>query len=239
MQVMEFKVVMHCEGCAGGVRKVLKKTPGDSLPSRSLSIYITDIALRSCKWNEIVDVVTMLIFGGIIVSSLSEIHAKCAGVESYTVDYKQQKATVIGTADPEEIMTRIRKSGKTVSLMGRSPAPAPAAVEAPPAEPKAEEKKLKDGKPFFSLPKKMPNLRAKMPSMPAMPAMPALKMPDLQKRMSNLKMQDLQKKMPNICDRMPKNAVTNACREFMSKGVFYAAHHDVSDSELESLNKGT
>lgn len=179
---MEFKVVMHCEGCAGGVRKVLKKTPG---------------------------------------------------VDSYTVDYKQQKATVIGTADPEEIMTRIRKSGKTVNLMGKSPAPAPAAVEAPAAEPKAEETKPKGGKPFFSMPKKMPNLRAKMP------AMPALKMPDLQKRMSNLKMQDLQKKMPNICDRMPKNAVTNACREFMSKGVFYAAYHDVSDSELESLNKGT
>jgi copper chaperone len=167
-EVMEFKVTMHCEGCAGSVRRGLKRIPG---------------------------------------------------VQSYTVDYAQQKATVVGTADPEEIMSQIRKSGKTVSLISRSPAPA---VEVS----QESEVKSKEIKPFFSFRQRMPK-------------MSGLKMPSLQKRMSTLKMQDLHKKMPNICDRLPRNAVTNACREFMSKGVFYAASHDISDSELESLKGNT
>jgi len=142
----------------------------------------------------------------------------CAGVQSYTVDYAQQKATVVGTADPEEIMSQIRRSGKTVTLIGKSPAPA---VEAA-----ATEEKKKEVKPFLSF-------------RPKMPKMSGMKMPTFQKRMSNLKMQDLQKRMPTLCDRMPKNFVTNACREFMSKGVFYAASHDISDTELESLKGAT
>lgn len=162
-EVMEFKVTMHCEGCAGGVRKSLKRIPG---------------------------------------------------VQSYTVDYAQQKATVVGTADPEEIMTQIRKSGKTVTLISKSPAPE---VEAPAEPVVVPEEKKKEVRPFLSFRPKMP------------------KMPNFQKRMSNLQMRDLQKRMPTLCDRMPKNFVTNGFREFMSKGVFYAASHDISDSELESL----
>jgi hypothetical protein len=138
------------------------------------------------------------------------------------VNYAQQTATVVGTADPEEIMSQIRKSGKTVTLISKSPAPA----EEAPAEPvAAPEEKKKEVKPFLSFPK--------------MPKMSGMKMPTFQKRMSNLKMQDLQKRMPNLCDRLPRNFVTNACREFMSKGVFYAASHDISDSELESLKGAT
>lgn len=160
----------------------------------------------------------------------SQLYVICAGVQSYTVDYKQQKATVIGTADPEEIMSRIRRSGKTVTLISKSPAPAEAPKEEAKPEEKKEPGKAKEVKPLFSFRPKMPNLR---------PKMSGLKMSDLQKRMSTLKMQDLQKKMPNLCDSMPKNFVTNACREFMSKGVFYAASHDISDSELESLKRET
>jgi len=30
VQVMEFKVTMHCEGCAGSVRRGLKRIPGNA-----------------------------------------------------------------------------------------------------------------------------------------------------------------------------------------------------------------
>jgi len=132
----------------------------------------------------------------------------CAGVQSYNVDYAQQKVTVVGTADPEEIANDIRKSGRTVTFVGKGPAP-----EAPAEPVVAAEEKKKEGRRFR----------------------PRMKMPTFQNRMSNLRMQDLHRRMPTLCDRMPKNFMTNACREFMSKGVFYAAPHDIDDTELESL----
>jgi len=125
---------------------------------------------------------------------------------------------VVGTADPEEIMSQIRKSGKTVTLISKSPAPE---VEAPTEVVAAPEEKKKELRPFLSF-------------RPKMPKMSGMKMPTFQKRMSTL-----QKRVPTLCDRMPKNFVTNACREFMSKGVFYAASHDISDTELESLKGAT
>jgi hypothetical protein len=42
-------------------------------------------------------------------------------------------------------------------------------------------------------------------------------------------MQDvLQKKMPDLCSSLPQIFMTNACGEFMSKDVFYAAIDDIS-----------
>lgn len=163
-----------------------------------------------------------------------------AGVQSYTVDYTQQKAIVVGNADPETILSSIRKSGKMASLAVKGPPPEDSTglQQAPPKEEKkveseikkeeeagGEEKKeeKKEAKPRFSF-------RSKMPKMPSRP-----KMPDLRQKMSNIKFQDLQKRMPDICNSMPKNFMTNACREFMTHGVFYVARDDVSDSEKESL----
>jgi copper chaperone len=170
--VVELNVVMHCEGCAGSVRKTIRRIPG---------------------------------------------------VQSYTVDYTQQKAIVVGTADPETILSSVRKSGKMASLAVKGPPAAEAAAEAAPGqeEIKEEEKKeeKKEAKPRFSF-------RSKLPKMPNRP-----KMTNIRQKMSNLKMQDLQKRMPDLCNSLPKNFVTNACREFVTKGVFYAAMDDISDSE--------
>ncbi|KAG0630506.1 hypothetical protein M758_1G183200 [Ceratodon purpureus] len=179
--VVELSVLMHCEGCAGAVRKTLRRIPG---------------------------------------------------VQSYTVDYGQQKATVVGTADPETILTSVRNSGKMASLIVKGEPP-PAATAAPKAAPGQEEIKKVESKSVDSEKKEEKkeakarfSFRSKMPKMPHRP-----KMTDLRQKMSNLKMHDLQKKMPDLCSSMPKNFMTNACREFMSKGVFYAATDDPSDSE--------
>ena len=167
------------------------------------------------------------------------LHVMCAGVQSYTVDYTQQKATVVGTADPETILSAIRKSGKMATLKGQQAAQAEAAPKQEKKEEKEEAKsgeikeeqsteEKKEPKPRLSF---RETFRSKLANRP--------KMADLRQKMSNLsnlKMQELQKRMPDICNSMPKNFMTNACREFISHGVFYVEKGEWSEDE-DSVKK--
>lgn len=61
------------------------------------------------------------------------------GVESYDVNLKEQKVTVLGTAKPEEVLQTVSKTGKKTEFWREeaeakeAPPPAPAAPAAPAA----------------------------------------------------------------------------------------------------------
>ena len=53
------------------------------------------------------------------------------GVESYDIDIKEQKVTVVGNLKPEVVLDRISKTGKATSFWSDEPA---AKTDTPPAE---------------------------------------------------------------------------------------------------------
>jgi len=55
------------------------------------------------------------------------------GVESYDIDIKEQKVTVVGNLKPEVVLDRISKTGKATSFWSDESA-VKAASPAPPAE---------------------------------------------------------------------------------------------------------
>jgi copper chaperone len=53
------------------------------------------------------------------------------GVESYDIDIKEQKVTVVGNLKPEVVLDRISKTGKATSFWSDEPT---AKTDTPPAE---------------------------------------------------------------------------------------------------------
>ncbi|KAJ7529640.1 hypothetical protein O6H91_15G059800 [Diphasiastrum complanatum] len=49
------------------------------------------------------------------VGAVKRVLTKMNGVESYTVDLKEQKVTVIGDVKPEEVLEKVAKTGKATS----------------------------------------------------------------------------------------------------------------------------
>ncbi|KAJ7532817.1 hypothetical protein O6H91_13G021400 [Diphasiastrum complanatum] len=49
------------------------------------------------------------------VGAVERVLTKMEGVESYTVDLKEQKVTVKGDLKPEEVLEKVAKSGKATS----------------------------------------------------------------------------------------------------------------------------
>lgn len=56
---------------------------------------------------------------------------RLVGVESYDIDIKEQKVTVVGNLKPEVVLDRISKTGKATSFWSDEPA---AKTDSPPVE---------------------------------------------------------------------------------------------------------
>ncbi|XP_024370625.1 uncharacterized protein [Physcomitrium patens] len=145
---------------------------------------------------------------------------KIPGVTSYTVNYKEQKATVVGEVDADDVVRRIRKSGKAATLISATATPSPP-PEPPKEEAKSTEEKTEETTALVEEGKSK-NKGGKSPRKifrPKMPKMPEAKMP---KSVTNVlsKFPDCRNLSKGISDsrNMPK-----FMGEFMSKGVFYAA----------------
>ncbi|KAG0589571.1 hypothetical protein M758_1G028600 [Ceratodon purpureus] len=66
------------------------------------------------------------------VGAVKRAIGKLEGVESYDIDIKEQKVTVVGNLKPEVVLERVSKTGKATSFW--SDEPAAAKTDSPPVE---------------------------------------------------------------------------------------------------------
>ncbi|CAH2074144.1 unnamed protein product [Thlaspi arvense] len=62
------------------------------------------------------------------VAAVERVLGKMQGVESFDVDQKEQKVTVIGNVEPEAVLQTVSKTGKKTSFWGAEAETAEAAM---------------------------------------------------------------------------------------------------------------
>lgn len=85
---------MTCGGCSGAVTRVLAKKEGALHPPTTVSFVIHT---RSLTIHTIHD-------------------SKCTGVEKFDVSLEKQEVMVYGTAEYDDILATIKKTGKEVRI---------------------------------------------------------------------------------------------------------------------------
>jgi copper chaperone len=65
------------------------------------------------------------------VGAVKRAIGKLEGVESYDIDIKEQKVTVVGNLKPEVVLDRVAKTGKATSFWSDESAAKPVSTPAP------------------------------------------------------------------------------------------------------------
>ncbi|GAA0185359.1 hypothetical protein LIER_32647 [Lithospermum erythrorhizon] len=68
------------------------------------------------------------------VGAVKRVLEKMEGVESFDIDHKEQKVTVKGNVQPEEVFQTVAKTGKKTSFWETAEPPAEVVAEPKPAE---------------------------------------------------------------------------------------------------------
>nr|GMC61583.1 copper transport protein ATX1-like [Ipomoea batatas] len=72
------------------------------------------------------------------VGAVKRVLGKMEGVESFDIDMEEQKVTVKGNVQPDEVLQTVSKTGKKTSFWeSEAPPPPPQPSEAPPAQPES------------------------------------------------------------------------------------------------------
>uniref|UniRef100_A0A7I4FMK8 HMA domain-containing protein n=1 Tax=Physcomitrium patens TaxID=3218 RepID=A0A7I4FMK8_PHYPA len=203
----------------GPISSIAPDNPQVHEESISNFIFGVDVQFTSVAWKLTVEISVVMHCEG-CAATVKRTLKKIPGVTSYTVNYKEQKATVVGEVDADDVVRRIRKSGKAATLISATATPSPP-PEPPKEEAKSTEEKTEETTALVEEGKSK-NKGGKSPRKifrPKMPKMPEAKMP---KSVTNVlsKFPDCRNLSKGISDsrNMPK-----FMGEFMSKGVFYAS----------------
>ena len=94
---------MTCGGCSGAVERVLKKTEG-APPAFCAALWSAD---RSCPSARPPLAVLFFVWRSVLF---------CAGVSSYEVSLEKQEVLVNGTIGYEDLLEKIKKTGKEVRV---------------------------------------------------------------------------------------------------------------------------